>query len=72
MRKDRDARRKRRGLTRCGWRACDVGLPFCKQPPVGRLHAKRIEQMLVDVGGAHANRAIAGEEVLLAGRERAD
>ena len=46
--------------------------PFANSAPVRRLHAKRIEQMLVDVRGSHAHGAIAGEEVLLAGRERAD
>ncbi len=70
VRQDRDARRKWCRLPRCRWRARHVGLPFREQAPVGRLYAERIEQMLVDVCGAHSHRSIAGEEVLLAGRER--
>ena len=66
-----------RGGSGAGWpgaggRAGDVGFSFRKQAPVSRLHAERIEQMLVDVRGSHAHGTIAGEEVLLAGRERAD
>ena len=46
--------------------------PFAKSRPYAGLHAERVEQMLVDVRGTHAQGTIAGEEIRLASRERAD
>jgi hypothetical protein len=68
VRQDHDTR----GLPRRRRRAGHIGLPFSEHTSVCRLDAECVKQMLVDVGGPHANRAIVGEEILLACRERAD
>jgi len=52
-----------------------MGACLRKEKPTSaalRQHAECIERVLVDVRGTHAHGAITGEEILLAGRERAN
>ena len=72
VRQNHDARRRRRRLSWRGRRAADVGFSLREQSSVRRLDSERVEQVLVDVCGTHAKRSIAGDEVRLARRERAD
>ncbi len=52
-------------------RAVGVGLARSEQPALGRRDPQRGQQVVADRGAAHADRALAGHQVQLAGRERA-
>ena len=72
VREDHDRRQRNRRRARRRRRAGQIGLALAEQPALRRLHAERGQQAVVDRRRPDAQRPIAGGEVDLAGRERAD